>query len=39
MYAVGWVKTGPKGILDQTYINCEETVNNIRIHYEKGVII
>ena len=36
-YAVGWIKTGPKGILDQTYINSEETVNNIRVHYEKGV--
>jgi len=36
---VGWLKTGPKGIIDQTFIGAEETVNNIRRHYEKNVIL
>jgi adrenodoxin-NADP+ reductase len=37
-YVVGWLKTGPKGIIDQTFIGAEETVNNIRRHYEKNFL-
>lgn len=38
MYAVGWIKTGPKGIVDTTFKNAEETVNNIRIHVNRQLI-
>ena len=38
-YAVGWCKTGPRGVIDQTLLSCEETFNNIRIHLEKGLLL
>lgn len=31
-YAVGWSKTGARGVIDTTLLECEETLNNIRIH-------
>lgn len=37
-YASGWCKTGPQGVIDQTLLGCEETFNNIRIHYVNHVL-
>lgn len=37
-YAVGWVKTGAKGIIDTTFKNAEETVNNIRVHVMRDLV-
>lgn len=37
-YAVGWCKTGSQGVIDTTLLGCEETINNIRIHIENGVL-
>jgi hypothetical protein len=39
MYAVGWCKNGPQGVIDQTLLSCEETFNNIRIHVNNGVLL
>ena len=35
---VGWCKSGPRGVIDQTLLGCEETYNNIRIQIEGGGI-
>ena len=37
-YAVGWCKNGPKGVLDETLLTCEETFNNLRIHLSNGIL-
>lgn len=29
IYTVGWVKTGPKGTIANTYSDCEETISHI----------
>jgi hypothetical protein len=31
-YAVGWIKTGPKGVLDLTFYSSGETLVNLRNH-------
>ena len=38
VYAVGWCKTGPRGVLDETLLGCEETVNNLRIHLDNNLL-
>ena len=38
VYAVGWCKNGPKGVLDETLLTCEETFNNLRIHMDNGIL-
>lgn len=37
-YAVGWCKSGPKGVIDETLNNCEETINNVRIHIKNNLL-
>lgn len=37
-YVAGWSKTGAKGVIDSTLLGCEETINNIRIHHENGLL-
>ena len=37
-YAVGWCKNGPKGVIDETLLSCEETFNNLRIHLDNNLL-
>lgn len=37
-YAVGWCKSGPRGVIDETLLSCEETFNNIRIHINNKLL-
>lgn len=37
-YAAGWIKTGPIGVLDTTYVNAVETCNNIMNHMHNDVL-
>jgi hypothetical protein len=37
-YAVGWCKNGPKGVLDETLLSCEETLSNIKTHIESNLL-
>jgi hypothetical protein len=36
---VGWAKTGSKGILNETILNAEETINNLRNHVERKFLV
>lgn len=37
-YACGWIKTGPKGVIDSTFASSQETIANFKNHMDTDLI-